>query len=390
MKMQNQYRNNPFYSYSKSVNLRSLENLEKNKGECEKILEIIHEILHDNLDWAKVTFEEVDFVQLSGGITNLLLLVEKKGSSLASDKLVVRLFGLNTETFINRQMENIIFSNLSKLQFGPLFFGSFQNGRIEGFLPGFSLTPKQMTDEPNCTNIAHVIAAFHSFSFEEVKYLSSSTASEVDEIADWKSLDLGKSKNSHQWFWNKAALFFELSKTISFSSESQQIRYGSLQLPKMYDELLWYQQKTNEIHVELLSSLSASEISSQKKDRLLGRLFAMDEVLCHNDLLSGNVMLVKDNEKDEEKIRLIDYEYAAYNYRAFDIANHFSGIALVQLCMFVDLLVLEYTGLRFDFENLFPAHEKRTSFLQSYLSVSCPSSKFLNFSSFSIFIIFFS
>jgi thiamine kinase-like enzyme len=337
--MQNQYRNNPFYSYHKSVNLKTLEKVEKNEQECQRILEIIHEILHDNPDWSTVKFEDVDFVQLSGGITNLLLVVEKKGSALASDKLIVRLFGLNTETFINRQMENIIFSNLSKLQFGPVFYGSFRNGRIEGYLPGFSLTPKQMTAEPNCSNIAKVVAAFNSFSFNEVKYLSSLTASEVDNIADWKSLEVGSSKNSHQWFWNKSVLFFELSKTISFSSESQQVRYESLQLPKMYDELLWYQKTTREIQNGLLLSLSSSELSNENKDRLLGRLFAMDEVLCHNDLLSGNVMLVTDSEKNDEKIRLIDYEYAAYNYRAFDIANHFSGIIILPLCIrFIFLL----------------------------------------------------
>lgn len=42
-----------------------------------------------------------------------------------------------------------------------------------------------------------------------------------------------------------------------------------------------------------------------------------DIVLCHNDLLLKNFI------KGENDIKLIDYEYSSYNYRAFDLANHF-------------------------------------------------------------------
>ena len=82
-----------------------------------------------------------------------------------------------------------------------------------------------------------------------------------------------------------------------------------------------------------------------------GRRFGIAECLCHNDLLSGNILLrnhklveaeeahriaaegrkgreQREGEIEEESkvvVHIIDYEYAAYNYRAFDIANHFSG-----------------------------------------------------------------
>lgn len=43
-------------------------------------------------------------------------------------------------------------------------------------------------------------------------------------------------------------------------------------------------------------------------------------MFAHNDLLLGNVIY----NKEEETISFIDYEYAAYCYQAYDIANHFN------------------------------------------------------------------
>ena len=42
-------------------------------------------------------------------------------------------------------------------------------------------------------------------------------------------------------------------------------------------------------------------------------------VFAHNDLLSGNVMWHAGN----KTIQFVDYEYGCYNYRGFNIADHF-------------------------------------------------------------------
>ena len=42
-------------------------------------------------------------------------------------------------------------------------------------------------------------------------------------------------------------------------------------------------------------------------------------VFSHNDLLPGNVLIRKDN----NKYVFIDYEYSSYNYDFYDIANYF-------------------------------------------------------------------
>lgn len=50
-------------------------------------------------------------------------------------------------------------------------------------------------------------------------------------------------------------------------------------------------------------------------------------VFGHNDLQEGNILLQdSSNNKSSSprKVALIDFEYCAYNYRSFDIANHFA------------------------------------------------------------------
>lgn len=46
-------------------------------------------------------------------------------------------------------------------------------------------------------------------------------------------------------------------------------------------------------------------------------------IFAHNDLLLGNILV----DEKTDGIRFIDYEYAAYNFQAYDIGNHFAEYA---------------------------------------------------------------
>lgn len=46
-------------------------------------------------------------------------------------------------------------------------------------------------------------------------------------------------------------------------------------------------------------------------------------VFAHNDLLLGNILI----DEQTNTVRFIDYEYAAYNFQAYDIGNHFAEYA---------------------------------------------------------------
>ncbi|XP_067914996.1 ethanolamine kinase 1 isoform X2 [Heterodontus francisci] len=70
-------------------------------------------------------------------------------------------------------------------------------------------------------------------------------------------------------------------------------------------------------------------------------------VLCHNDLLCKNIIY---NEK-EGYVKFIDYEYAGYNYQAFDIGNHFN----------------EFAGVNEVDYSLYPDKNVQLQWLKSYL-----------------------
>ena len=77
--------------------------------------------------------EDLTMVPLSGGLTNLLYVIKDSKAPANSPALVVRVFGEGTDSFMDRNKENVIFSSLSKLGAGgPTFYGLFENGRVEG------------------------------------------------------------------------------------------------------------------------------------------------------------------------------------------------------------------------------------------------------------------
>ena len=53
-------------------------------------------------------------------------------------------------------------------------------------------------------------------------------------------------------------------------------------------------------------------------------------------------------------LTLIDYEYCMYNFRAYDIANHFN----------------EYAGFDGDYSRWFPSEEQQIKFINWYLYAS--------------------
>ncbi|XP_016134153.1 ethanolamine kinase 1-like isoform X2 [Sinocyclocheilus grahami] len=70
-------------------------------------------------------------------------------------------------------------------------------------------------------------------------------------------------------------------------------------------------------------------------------------VLCHNDLLCKNIIY----NQQEGNVKFIDYEYAGYNYQAFDIGNHFN----------------EFAGLNEVDYTLYPGRELQLQWLRAYL-----------------------
>ncbi|XP_024111310.1 choline kinase alpha isoform X3 [Pongo abelii] len=83
-------------------------------------------------------------------------------------------------------------------------------------------------------------------------------------------------------------------------------------------------------------------------------------VFCHNDCQEGNILLLEGRENSEkQKLMLIDFEYSSYNYRGFDIGNHF--------CEWMyDYSYEKYPFFRANIRK-YPTNKQQLHFISSYL-----------------------
>lgn len=105
-----------------------------------------------------------DVQLLEGGLTNILYRVKTKSPCKdRANEYVVRIFGTGSNSFIDRSIENIVFSTLSKAGFCAPFVGLFENGRVEGFISsGKAATKEDYADQTLLPHIAEVIGRMHT------------------------------------------------------------------------------------------------------------------------------------------------------------------------------------------------------------------------------------
>jgi len=213
--------------------------------------------------WADITSAEFKVKELAGGITNQLFRVSHNDFHV-----LVRIYGSNTEFFLDRDVELQTIEALSKIELAPALYGTFANGFVYGYFEGQTLDATTMSTGRYSEGIAKKMAQWHS----------------SDIVIGSKEI----------YVWKKLEDFLAL-------------------LPEQY---------TSEIKNEMLKQSGIS------RDKLISEMATLKNILhddslrlglCHNDLLSGNILY--DDAKDI--IQFIDYEYGSYNYNAYDIANHF-------------------------------------------------------------------
>ncbi|KAL2249483.1 UNVERIFIED_CONTAM: putative ethanolamine kinase [Sesamum indicum] len=248
--------------------------------------------------WSKLDESDFSLETVSGGITNLLLKVSVRENEESVVSMTVRLFGPNTEYVINRERELQAIPHLSDAGFGAKLLGVFGNGMVQSFINARTLTPSDMRKPKLMTEIAKQLRRFHEV-----------------EIPGSKEPQL----------WNDIFKFLDKASRLKFDDGEKQKKY---------------------------EMISFGEINEELTDlKVITDRFSAPVVYCHNDLLSGNLML----NDDEDKLYFIDFEYGSYNYRGFDIGNHFN----------------EYAGYDCDY-SLYPSKDEQYHFFRHYLRPDRP------------------
>lgn len=237
------------------------------------------------------------------GLTNQLFgfwqNFEKISDNPKNEAIILRINGMGTEEIINREKELDVWSSLEEIGIACQLFCTFKNGICFAYMPGKCLDVETIAEEKVFKNVAAEMAKAH---FTEINLKEKATE---ETEACWV--------NYANNFLNKIQRF-DHPNTNQFSKT-------------------WFQ--------NAIKTLSDKHSSFKSK-------YNQKLVFCHNDVLCNNILY----EFDEDLPHFIDYEYAGFNYAAFDVGNHFN----------------EFTGTDvIDYEKYYPEKSVRRSWAKYYL-----------------------
>lgn len=216
-------------------------------------------------EWNKA---DIAFKTFTDGITNKLVGCYCE-SGPADDLVLIRIYGKNTELLIDRRAEVATMKRLALIGCAAPLYATFRNGICYGYVPGVTLDEDSVRDETVRRLVAEMFVKFHRL--------------QPDDGERPQPLLFPVLKQYHRL----------IPKSFADPERDRRLRCHIPPKAALGHELLVLEQ-----HLSTLRS---------------------PVVFCHNDVLLKNVIY----DGDCGRITFIDYEYAGFNYQAFDIGNHF-------------------------------------------------------------------
>ncbi|RKP12499.1 kinase-like domain-containing protein, partial [Piptocephalis cylindrospora] len=226
---------------------------------------------------------------------------------------ILRIYGSNADLIVSRVREMLWLERLSANGVGSAMLGTFENGRLEAYLPSHTLTDTDIRVPDTSRTIAREMRRLHDL-------ISFYPPGQTDREGGERALEWRRCVDS--WL-PEVIQVIDSSLQSGFLSQELASQLDLPSLPHLIDQY---------------RSIAHNHPSST--------------VVSHNDLQYGNLLrLYKDN-----SIVLVDFEYAGYNPMAYDIANHFNE------------WTADYYGPTPHLLNeaKYPTREERLSFLLAY------------------------
>jgi ethanolamine kinase len=218
--------------------------------------------------------ERIKYKIFSDGLTNKLYGYYLEGEPEGT--VIIKVYGVNTELMIDREMEIQTMKILQAKNLGPALYAIFENGIAYEFISGKTLDTENCQDPKISSLVAAEMGRFHSVT------------------------------NSGESPEGKTSIIWEILARIDLMAE---------EALTTNPDLISAFEKLGIKSGFCKTALAELKTIIEKEDMPLG--------FCHNDLLLGNVIY---NEKIP-KVTFIDFEYCGLNYAPFDVANHFCEMA---------------------------------------------------------------
>uniref|UniRef100_A0A3P9IMV5 Ethanolamine kinase n=1 Tax=Oryzias latipes TaxID=8090 RepID=A0A3P9IMV5_ORYLA len=283
--------------------------------------------------WKELTEEDFQITVIRGGLSNKLFLCSLPDSlDPVGDEprsVLLRLYGAILQMSCNKGdsgqsnkenhfqgaeamvLESVMFAILAERELGPKLYGIFPQGRLEQYVPSRKLDTWELSEPSISAEVAEKMARFHAMRMPFNK--------------------------EPKWLFGTMEKYLSQVMRLNFTRETHLRRFNRLLALNLPQEM------------EMLKSLLESTNSPV--------------VFCHNDCQEGNILLLKGRQSsDKQKLMLIDFEYSSYNYRGFDIGNHFCEWMYDYSCE-------EHPFFRADAQK-YPSKTQQLHFIESYLRES--------------------
>ncbi|XP_037993870.1 choline kinase alpha isoform X2 [Motacilla alba alba] len=264
--------------------------------------------------WRGLREEQLRISPIRGGLSNMLFQCSLPDTieTVADEPrtVLLRLYGailqMGAEAMV---LESVMFAILAERALGPKLYGIFPQGRLEEFIPSRKLSTEELSLPDISAEIAEKMARFHGMKMPFNK--------------------------EPKWLFGTMEKYLNQVLRIKFTRESQTRKLNKL--------------------------LSYNLPQEMKNLRAMLEATSSPVVFCHNDCQEGNILLLEGRESSEnQKLMLIDFEYSSYNYRGFDIGNHF--------CEWMyDYSYEKYPFFKASFLK-YPSKKQQLHFLSTYLS----------------------
>ncbi|KAJ8388619.1 hypothetical protein AAFF_G00131840 [Aldrovandia affinis] len=265
--------------------------------------------------WKIITEADFQISIVSGGLSNLLYLcsLPDRVQCVGHEprQVLLRVYGAILQDVESLVLESVMFAILAERTLGPQLYGIFPKGRLEQYMPSRCLVTEQLRVPELSVEIAAKMACFHRMVMPFNK--------------------------KPKWLLGTIDRYMDRVLGLKFARDAQMKKFNKLMEHNLEAELrtLWA------VLAETPSPV----------------------VFCHNDVQPGNILMLEDQDpSSKDKLMLIDFEYSSYNYRGFDLGNHFCEW---MYCYTHD----QWPFFKANMDN-YPNREQQLRFIRSYLSES--------------------
>ncbi|RKP08642.1 kinase-like domain-containing protein [Thamnocephalis sphaerospora] len=242
-------------------------------------------------DWHDVEDpEQLQITRLSGALTNRVYEVRARDPNDTrhqSRRVLLRVYGDGVDQLFSRAKELDWLRKLSAVGLGPRLLAVFGNGRLEEYLRSTTLTRDDIRTPEDSARIARNAAQLHQI-------VKTYPPPETTQDGDWLA-------SVYQWLplARKAVARLLADSTDGTSpafkpEDRAEVQQVSASLERLVDTIPQLAEAVRKINSPI--------------------------VFGHNDMQYGNILRLR---SEPDTLVLIDFEYAGYNPRGYDIANHF-------------------------------------------------------------------